>query len=223
MRGIVGSHVKKNGVYHQHHEARACHSGVGVSFLPEFFDPILNSCHGISPDELIRAFDALHGFPLIPDAAVILKQIGEASFSGDIGNLWIEAKTLELVAVILGWYRRRNTAAQPGLRENDRSGIAWAMQYAAEHYSEPLTLETLAKQAAMSISKFTAVFKIQTGASAASYIRRIRMDKAVDLLKNTSAPLGDIAGMVGYKYQSNFSAFFREQFGVAPGAFRKKN
>jgi two-component system response regulator YesN len=122
----------------------------------------------------------------------------------------------------LDWYRRRNAEVQPGLKENDQAGIAEAMQYAAEHYSEPLTLEILAKQAAMSISKFTAAFKTHTGISAASYIRRIRMDKAMGLLKNTSAPLGDIAGMVGYKHHSNFSAFFREQFGVTPGTFRKK-
>ena len=51
VRGIVGSHVKKNGVYHQHHDSGSCHSGVGISFLPDFFDPILNSRHGISPDD----------------------------------------------------------------------------------------------------------------------------------------------------------------------------
>jgi AraC-like DNA-binding protein len=222
MRGIVGSHVKKNGIYCQHHKAGYCHSGVGVSFLPDFFDPILNSRHGISPDELVRAFNALHCFPLIPDAALILKQIGEASFNGDIGNLWIEAKILELVAIVLDWYRRHNAEAQPSLKENDQAGIAEAMQYTVEHYSEPLTLEILAKQAAMSISKFTAAFKTHTGISAAAYIRRIRMDKAMDLLKNTSAPLGDIAGIVGYKHHSNFSSFFLEQFGVTPSEFRKR-
>jgi transcriptional regulator GlxA family with amidase domain len=161
--------------------------------------------------------------PLIPDAAVILKQIGDASFSGDISNIWLEAKTLELIALVLDWYRRRNTTSRPGLKEDDQAGIAEAMRYAAEHYSGPLTLEVLAKEAAMSISKFTAAFKIHTGVSVASYIRRIRMNKAMDLLKNTGAPLGDVAGMVGYKHQSRFSTLFKEQFGLAPGAFRKKD
>jgi two-component system response regulator YesN len=75
----------------------------------------------------------------------------------------------------------------------------------------------------MSISKFTAVFKSHTGLSAASYVRRLRMDKAMRLLKTTSSSLQEISGMVGYKYQSNFSTLFHEQFGVAPGEFRKKN
>ena len=74
----------------------------------------------------------------------------------------------------------------------------------------------------MSIRKFTAVFKAHTGFSAAVYIRRLRMEKAMSLLKNTSASLGDIAGMVGYKHQSRFSTLFREQFGVAPGEVRTR-
>ena len=75
----------------------------------------------------------------------------------------------------------------------------------------------------MSVSKFTAAFKTHTGLSAASYIRRFRMDKAMYLLKNTQASLGDIAEMVGYKHQSRFFTLFREQFGVTPRELRKGN
>lgn len=221
IQGIGGKHL--DGSYRQRHPAGFSHRSVGVSFLPEFFDTFLNSRHGISPEEIIRAIGALGKFPLIPDAAVILKQIGAASFTGDIGNAWIEAKTVELVSVVLDWHRRLTAAAGLPLREHDRLGIAEAVRYAEEHFSGPLTLEALAGKAAMSVSKFTAAFKTHTGLSAATYVRRFRMDKAMDLLKNTSAPLGDIAGMVGYKHQSRFSTLFREQFGVAPGAFRKRD
>jgi AraC-like DNA-binding protein len=221
-RSIFGAHIVEGEVYRRHCNAGYCHSGVGVTFLPEFFDTLLNSRHGISQDELIRAFNALRDFPSLPDAAILLKQIGEASFTGDIERLWIEGKILELVASVLDWYRRRETKARPRLNENDQTGITEAMRYADEHCSGPLTLDILAKQAAMSISKFTAVFKIHTGISVASYIRRIRMEKAMNMLKNTSAPLGDIAGMVGYKYQRRFSTLFKEQFGVAPSEFRKR-
>ena len=221
IQGIGGKHL--DGSYRQRRPAGFFHRSVGVSFLPEFFDTFLNSRHGISPEEITHAIGALGKFPLIPDAAVILKQIGDASLTGDIGNAWIEAKTVELVSVILGWHRRLTTAAGPPLREHDRLGIAEAIRHAEEHFSGPLTLAALAGKAAMSMSKFTAAFKTHTGLSVAAYIRRFRMDKAMELLKNTSAPLGDIAGMVGYKHQSRFSTLFKEQFGVAPGAFRKRD
>jgi transcriptional regulator GlxA family with amidase domain len=113
--------------------------------------------------------------------------------------------------------------AGPPLKEHDRLGIAEAIRYAGKRLAEPLALESLARQAAMSVRKFTAAFKTHTGLSAASYIRRIRMDQAMHLLKNTAAPLSDIAGMVGYKHQSRFSTLFKEQFGVMPSEFRKGN
>jgi AraC-like DNA-binding protein len=220
-QGVAGAHIGKGKIYQQHNSPRLDHSGIGLSFLPEFFDAFLNSRHGISPDEIVQAIDALGRLPLIPDAAVILKQIGEASFTGDVGNIWIEAKALELVSVILDWYRQHATAAALPLEEHDRLGIAEAIRYAEEHLSGPLTLQALAQQAAMSMSKFTASFKIHTGLSAACYVRRFRMDKAMYLLKNTTTPLRDIAGLVGYKHYSRFSTLFREQFGVTPGVFRK--
>jgi AraC-like DNA-binding protein len=220
-RGIMGGHSEKDKIYHLYAPAGFAQCEVGLLFLPEFFDDFLNSRHGISPEEVAQAINALDKLPLIPDAAVILKQIGEASFTGDVGNIWIEAKALELVSVILDWHRRLAVATVPPLKEHDRQGIENAIRYADEHISGPLTLQALAGQAAMSVRKFTAAFKAHTGVSAASYIRRARMDKALGLLKNTSAPLSDIAGMVGYKHQSRFSTLFREQFGVMPGGFRK--
>jgi AraC-like DNA-binding protein len=221
-KGVTGAHIGKGKIYHQYNSTELDHSGVGVSFLPEFFDTFVNSRHGISPDEIVQAINALGRLPLIPDAAVILKQIGEASFTGDIGNIWIEAKALELVSVVLDWHRRLAAAAAPPLREHDRLGIAEAIGYAEEHLSGPLTLQALARQAAMSVSKFTAVFKTHTGLSAASYIRRLRMDQAMYLLKNTTTLLKDIAWMVGYKHYSRFSSLFREQFGLMPSEFRKR-
>jgi transcriptional regulator GlxA family with amidase domain len=74
----------------------------------------------------------------------------------------------------------------------------------------------------MSQRKFTAVFKMHTGLTAASYIRRFRMNQAMNLLKTTSSSLCEIAGTVGYKHQSRFSTLFREQFGVMPSEFRKR-
>jgi AraC-like DNA-binding protein len=220
IRGIGGAHISN--AYSRRTPVRFSHRSVGVSFLPEFFETFFGSRYGVSQDELLQALDALSRFPLIPDAAIILRQIGEASFTGAIGNVWLEAKTVELISVILDWQRRLAAAAGPPLKEAGRLGILDAIRYVEEHSSGTLTLDVLAGQAAMSMSKFTAAFRRHTGFSAAAYIRRIRMHKAMDLLKNTNAPLGDIAGMAGYKHQSRFSALFREQFGIMPSEFRKR-
>jgi AraC-like DNA-binding protein len=194
---------------------------VGVSFLPDFSDAFLGSRHGISRDELVRAIDALNRFPPPPEAAVVLKQMGDAACHGGAGNAWFEAKTLELISLALDWHRRLTVIDLPQLTERDRMGIAEALRYVEEHFTEPISLNTLAKRAAMSISKFTAAFKRHTGLSAATYISRFRMEQATNMLKNTSVPIGEIAAMVGYKHHASFSAAFQEQFGMVPSVFRK--
>jgi AraC-like DNA-binding protein len=221
IQGVTGEFIEKEKVYHQHYPAGFTSCGVGVLFLPEFFDTLLHSRHGISPDEITQAIDALNTVPLIPDAAVILKQMGEASFTGDIGNIWIEAKALELVSVVLDWHRRLGTRELPQLTVHDQTGISEALRYIEKHFAEPVSLAILAKQAAMSISKFTTVFRRHTGFSAGTYINRLRMEKAMDMLKNTQASIVEITDMVGYKYPANFCTAFLEKFGVTPGEFRK--
>jgi AraC-like DNA-binding protein len=221
-QGMLG-HIGTNDVYRQNCPAGFCHSGIGVSFLPDFFDTFLGLRHGISRDELTQALAALNRFAPPPDAVVVLKQIGDVPRYGHAGNAWFEAKILELVSLVLDWHKGLATTARPPIKEHDREGIAESLRYAGDHFAGPLTLEAMAKQAAMSMSKFTLTFKMHTGLSAACYIRRIRMEKAMYLIKNTSDPLGEIATSVGYKRHASFSAAFREEFGIAPVTFRKKS
>jgi AraC-like DNA-binding protein len=206
-----------------HHDKADCFcSRVEVSFLSEFIETFITSRHDISPLELEETITGLHALPFIPGAAALLDRIGKAAFSDDTGNLWIETKSLELLSVILDWHRGHKALTLPLVNEQDRLGITQALRYAEEYLSEPLALHTLAKQACMSKSKFTAVFKNLTGLSAAEYVRRLRMEKAIDLVKNTSTPLGEIAALVGYRKHSNFSQVFKERYGVTQGVFRKK-
>ncbi|MDR1900898.1 MAG: AraC family transcriptional regulator [Treponema sp.] len=222
LRGILGN-IVKNDVFRGHYPSGFHNCNVGVSFLPDFFDDLLGQRHGISRDELEQAIDALGRFPPPPDAALVLKQIGEGASSGGTGNAWFEAKTLELISLLLDWHRRLDVTALPQLTEHDRAGITEVLTFVEEHFTEPISLNILAKLAAMSVSKFTVAFKRHTGLSATTYISRFRMEKATNMLKKTSVPIGEIATMVGYKHHASFSAAFQEQFGITPGEFRKGN
>jgi AraC-like DNA-binding protein len=226
MGGRGGYIIGKAAIFKQHGKASYCCSGVEVSFLPEFIETFITSRYGISLPELEETIAGLCDLPFIPDALIILDQIDKAAFSDGVENvwetMWIEAKSLELFSVILDWHRGREASPLPPLNEQDRLGITRALRYAEEHLSEPLVLRTLAKQAAMSRGKFTAVFKNHTGLSAAEYVRHLRMEKALNLVKNTTVPFGEIAALVGYRKHSNFSRVFRDCYGVTPGTFRKK-
>jgi AraC-like DNA-binding protein len=220
--GVLG-HTGKNDTYKGRFQAGFYNRGMSVCFLPDFFDAFLGMRHGISINTLTGALEALNHFTPPPDAPLILRQIGEASIGGDIGNAWIEAKTIVLITVVLDWRRQLDPEESRGFTALDRAGISEALRSIEEHFAETLSLEMLAKTAAMSVSKFTAAFKRHTGFSAGAYLSRLRMEKAAKLLKNTQVPIGEIAAMAGYKHHASFSAAFQERFGATPSALRARD
>ncbi len=54
------------------------------------------------------------------------------------------------------------------------------------------------------------------------YIRKLRIEKAVELMKDPVYSLTEIAYLTGFSDQSHFSRIFKKQMGQTPLAFRKK-
>jgi len=54
------------------------------------------------------------------------------------------------------------------------------------------------------------------------YIRKLRIDKAVQLLDTTAYALGEIAYLTGFSDQSHFTRIFKQHTGYSPSAYRKK-
>lgn len=53
------------------------------------------------------------------------------------------------------------------------------------------------------------------------YIRKLRIEKAIELLSNTSNSLAEIAYLTGFSDQSHFNRIFKQHTGQNPSAFRK--
>jgi AraC-like DNA-binding protein len=54
------------------------------------------------------------------------------------------------------------------------------------------------------------------------YIRKLRIDKALQLLDTTTYSLGEIAYLTGFSDQSHFARIFKQHTGQRPSAYRKK-
>jgi AraC-like DNA-binding protein len=54
------------------------------------------------------------------------------------------------------------------------------------------------------------------------YSRKLRIEKAVQLLDTTAYPLAEIAYLTGFSDQSHFTRIFRQHTGQSPAAYRKK-
>lgn len=66
---------------------------------------------------------------------------------------------------------------------------------------------------------FSEKFNISIG----KYQIQQRIDKAANLLANTSFPIQRIAILVGYEDKSSFSEKFKKHYGMTPGDYRKRH
>ncbi|MFI3174040.1 MAG: response regulator transcription factor [Bacillota bacterium] len=99
--------------------------------------------------------------------------------------------------------------------------IRLAKQYVQLHFSENITLETVATVIGFSGSYFSAVFKKETGEGFSKYLTRVRMDKAKELLQQTNLPISEICVSVGYSDLKHFTATFKKTTDLKPGQYRK--
>ncbi len=99
--------------------------------------------------------------------------------------------------------------------------IEEVMRYIRAHINEPLERETLASVAGFSIPHFHRVFRAQVGESAASYVRRLRLERAGRKLRMGAVDITEVALAAGYDSHAAFSKAFKQQFGVSPSEFRQ--
>ncbi len=87
--------------------------------------------------------------------------------------------------------------------------------------SREWTVASLAEEAGMSRSAFSARFTNLVGESAMRYLTRWRMLLARTYLRETSEPISVLAGRLGYQSEAAFCRAFKRVFGVPPGSVRR--
>jgi AraC-like DNA-binding protein len=93
--------------------------------------------------------------------------------------------------------------------------------YIHHHLAEPLTLESLARQANLSPPHFARVFRQRFGVSPINYVIQKRIALAGSLLTETAMPLKQISRAIGYADPYYFSRLFKKQTGRSPAAYRQ--
>ena len=94
--------------------------------------------------------------------------------------------------------------------------IARAIRWLRDHFADPLRVESLARQARMSLSGFHQHFKAVTGLSPLQYQKRLRLQEARRLMLGEGLDAAEAAFRVGYESPSQFSREYRRMFGAPP-------
>jgi len=164
-----------------------------------------------------------HVLPVAPDIAARLEQLfmecHDVFTDGfTLSRILFAAQVLRHLLALLF---HCNPTFSPGTSRASHRSFDHIIEHMRQHLDGSLSLKTLAREASLSVARFSVLFKSQTGFSPVEYYIRIRIQSACRLFDTTSLNVSEVAAHVGYQDQYYFSRIFSKIMGVPPSAYRK--
>lgn len=169
---------------------------------------------------LIRCCSQLHReqgdyFPLIRAKLAMLYKNGTDQMADR--KLHILSEIYGLLAIL-----KQQFQAHGKQTLTPEKGILYKiLRYTAEHYSEDITLQSVADAIFLSRGHLSRVFQKEMGMQFSEYLRTLRLNKAARLLISTDLPVTDVALECGFSNINTFIANFKQIYESTPGAYRK--
>jgi len=156
--------------------------------------------------------------PITPGLVELANSLRIPPVASQAQRLWFEGKAGELMAHLLfkpegGEFfctRQHRVAHERTIR---------VLEILKRDLASPPTLEALGKEIGCSPFYLSRTFSSQMGATIPQYLRKLRMDRAAELLESRRCNVTEAALEVGYSSLSHFSSAFQETFGCCPGLY----
>jgi AraC-like DNA-binding protein len=113
----------------------------------------------------------------------------------------------------------REVARRPVERPSQM--VVAAVEYLRAHFDEPLQMGALTRHLGLGRARFFDLFTGETGQTPHSYLVRLRLEKATELLRNTRRSITEIAFATGFGSGQHFSRVFRKYRGETPNECRE--
>ncbi|MFP3518108.1 AraC family transcriptional regulator [Pseudomonas sp. SIMBA_077] len=94
--------------------------------------------------------------------------------------------------------------------------VSRAISWLNEHYEQPLRIDSLAREANLSVSTLHHRFKAMTAMSPLQYQKQLRLNEARRLMLSEGLDASAAGYRVGYESASQFSREYSRQFGAPP-------
>lgn len=136
-------------------------------------------------------------------------------------HCWRHAKVLELAAHGL-FESAESELFCDRTKRAGRERIARAQEILQSDLENPPSLGELGKMVGCSPFYLSRMFRQETGVTISAYLRRLRLDRAAELIRAGEANVTEAAMTVGYSSLSHFSKAFAETFGCCPCLYGRK-
>ena len=187
-----------------------------VQVAPRFVTISFN-LEGQMPEDLFnRKFASPH------KAIALLQQILREHEQGDRDA---DDSVLSLLTLLLIALRREPMdGIKPQLSNsvnNENEIIRKAQQYISSHVEQKLSVPMVAGGVDVSPSYLTALFHKHLQISPGEYIRRIKLQKSKQMIREGNLNFTEIASVLQYSTVHHFSRQFKEKFGLTPTEYAR--
>lgn len=100
---------------------------------------------------------------------------------------------------------------------NKKYVVEQIVNYFEEHYSEKISLDSIAENMYLSTFYISKIFKSETGDAPIRHLINIRLEKAREIIEEApELSIKEVASRVGYEDVYHFSKQFKKHYGVSP-------
>jgi AraC family transcriptional regulator len=172
----------------------------------------------ITPNaDIARQLDDLFPVPMVCDIPGIRKATVDTTESlrrnDAVSRAAAEGAAFELIAQLTPPWERES--------RHPPSWVMRARSMIADCCTTEISVYSLAKAVDVHPIHLARVFRRHFFLSPAEYLRRCRIQKARQLILDSSLPLADVAAEVGFSDQSHFTNAFKRETGMTPGVYRR--
>jgi len=187
---------------------------------------------GLRPEDLttgLRRF-ILEGKPLAPrniplssSASMAASEIFDNAYEGGFGRAFLTAKALELACQILyiQAHSLDESLSGPSFTRADFDRLQRAKSLVEANLDEPLNIHDLGRAVGLTRQKLQLGFRLLYGDTVARVRDKSRMQRALQLVRNSDLSMIEIALETGYEHPASFTRAFKAAFGRSPVSMRQ--
>ncbi|MDF2935413.1 MAG: two-component system response regulator [Paenibacillaceae bacterium] len=158
---------------------------------------------------------------LINMFASIVSDTGAVNSGELMGSSHSHAELLAMLSRQAGEWSA--SLARTQVKLTDHPEINRILEYCRQHYSSNISLKGMAAMVRMEEHYLSRLFRQKTEDSLINYVQTLRLEKAKELLAQTSHPVAEIGRSVGFPSENYFAKTFRKRYGQTPSQYRKEH
>lgn len=151
----------------------------------------------------------------------LIQDLLHHQYQSDFAKQFIRIKAIELMITVFAG--ANNQINQVKWNQSDIDNMMSLKEFLDQNYHQDLRIKTLCRQFGINEFKLKNCFKELFGDTVFVYIRRQKMKKAQELLRNPELEIKEIAYLTGFKYAHHFSKVYFDHYQIRPSEYRNKH